>query len=114
MLASTAADVTQALATTGRASVEHKLDGARIQVHRTAAGISVHTRSLADITERVPEIVALAATWPADSFVLDGETLMLDEAGSPKPFQETMSRFGSQGRRPCHRPPAPLLRCPDH
>ena len=100
MLASTAADVTEALATTGRASVEHKLDGARIQVHRTAAGISVHTRSLADITERVPEIVALAATWPADSFVLDGETLMLDEAGSPKPFQETMSRFGSQGADP--------------
>ena len=34
MLASTAADVTEALAGTGPASVEWKLDGVRIQAHR--------------------------------------------------------------------------------
>jgi DNA ligase-1 len=95
MLASTAADVAAALAVTGPASVEHKLDGARIQVHRTGDEVRVFTRSLADITSRVPEIVALARALPADGFILDGETLMLDDAGAPRPFQETMSRFGT-------------------
>ena len=98
MLASTAATVAAALAITGPASVEHKLDGARIQVHRNGSQISVHTRSLADITDRVPEIVAFVAALPADGLILDGETLMLDEGGTPRPFQETMSRFGSHDR----------------
>lgn len=95
MLASTAPDVAAALSITGPASVEHKLDGARIQVHRRGEHISVHTRSLADITDRVPEIADFARGLDADQFILDGETLMLDEAGTPRPFQETMSRFGS-------------------
>jgi DNA ligase-1 len=94
MLASTATDVAAALEVTGRASVEHKLDGARIQVHRRGQEVSVHTRSLADITDRMPEIVEFARGLPGDQFILDGETLMLDEAGAPRPFQETMSRFG--------------------
>ncbi|HPB72409.1 MAG TPA: ATP-dependent DNA ligase [Phycicoccus sp.] len=95
MLASTAADVAAALAITGLASVEHKLDGARIQVHRKGSTVTVHTRSLADITDRVPEIADLARGLPGDSFILDGETLVLDASGAPRPFQETMSRFGS-------------------
>lgn len=94
MLASTAPDVAAALALTGPASVEHKLDGARIQVHRNGSRVSVHTRSLADVTARVPEIVALARALPSESFILDGETLVLDASGAPRPFQETMSRFG--------------------
>lgn len=96
MLASTAADVTEALAITGPASVEHKLDGARIQVHRNRADVRVFTRSLADITGRMPEIVTFALGLDADGFILDGETLLLDEGGTPRPFQETMSRFGRQ------------------
>lgn len=95
MLASTATDVGAALAITGSASVEHKLDGARIQVHRSGADISIHTRSLADVTSRVPEIVEFVRRLDGDGFILDGETLILDEGGTPRPFQETMSRFGS-------------------
>lgn len=99
MLASTAADVAAALAVTGEASVEHKLDGARIQVHRSGSDVRVFTRSLADITARVPEIVDVALALPVDSVILDGETLMLDDSGSPRPFQDTMSRFGSSESR---------------
>lgn len=99
MLASTAADVGAALEVTGEASVEHKLDGARIQVHRSGDEVRVHTRSLADITSRVPEIVDVALSLPVESVILDGETLMLDDDGAPRPFQDTMSRFGTDEQR---------------
>ncbi|WP_026059765.1 ATP-dependent DNA ligase [Microbacterium yannicii] len=97
MLASTAASTAEALATLGAAaSVEYKLDGARIQVHRDGEDVRVYTRSLADITYRVPEIVESVRTLPADRVILDGETLSLDEDGAPRPFQDTMARFGSE------------------
>ncbi|WP_194765188.1 ATP-dependent DNA ligase [Microbacterium sp. UFMG61] len=99
MLASTAATPTAALEITGRASVEYKLDGARIQVHRSGDAVSIYTRSLADITHRVPEIVEIVRGLPADDLILDGETLSLDEDGGPRPFQETMSRFGADVSR---------------
>lgn len=95
MLAATASGIAEAMTGRGLVSVEHKLDGARIQVHRNGSEIRVFTRTLADITARVPEIVALVASFPADAFILDGETLALAEDGRPRPFQETMSRFGS-------------------
>ncbi|QNE36364.1 ATP-dependent DNA ligase [Leifsonia shinshuensis] len=93
MLAATAPSAAAALETTGRASVEYKLDGARIQVHRSGDSVRVFTRTLADITHRVPEVVEIVRRLPARDLVLDGETLALDEDGGPRPFQETMSRF---------------------
>ena len=66
MLASTAGSVAEALATLGgAASVEYKLDGARIQVHRDGDDVRVYTRNLADITHRVPEIVEAVRALPA-------------------------------------------------
>jgi DNA ligase 1 len=99
MLASTAADPAAALEITGEASVEYKLDGARIQVHRNGDEVRVFTRSLADITHRVPEVVEVVRTFPAHRLILDGETLSLDEDGGPRPFQDTMSRFGAEAQR---------------
>ena len=99
MLASTAATPTAALEMTGRASVEYKLDGARIQVHRHGDDVGVYTRSLADITHRVPEIVEIVRALPVHDVILDGETLALDEDGGPRPFQQTMSRFGADAAR---------------
>ncbi|MDQ2757118.1 MAG: ATP-dependent DNA ligase [Actinomycetota bacterium] len=99
MLASTAADPAAALAVTGEASVEWKLDGARIQVHRRGDEVHVYTRSLAEITHRVPEVVDVVRGLPVEDVILDGETLSLDEDGGPRPFQETMSRFGADAPR---------------
>ena len=97
MLASTAPSATEAIDVLGgAASVEYKLDGARIQVHRDGDDVRVYTRSLADITHRVPEIVQAARALPAHRLILDGETLSLDEDGGPRPFQDTMARFGSE------------------
>ncbi|WP_067505716.1 ATP-dependent DNA ligase [Nocardia puris] len=79
----------------GDVSVEHKLDGARIQVHRDGAEVKVFTRTLRDITSGVPELVHLVQGLRCTSVVLDGETLALTDAGRPRPFQETMSRFAT-------------------
>jgi len=97
MLASTAGSVGEAVATIGgEASVEYKLDGARIQLHRAGEHVQVFTRNLADITHRVPELVEVARSLPVNAVILDGETLSLDANGAPRPFQDTMSRFGSE------------------
>ncbi|WP_019932470.1 ATP-dependent DNA ligase [Nocardia sp. BMG111209] len=96
MLASPGATLDDALAEfDGDVSVEHKLDGARIQVHRKGSRVWVFTRTLRDITAGVPELVRLVAELPCESVVLDGETLALTDAGRPRPFQETMSRFAT-------------------
>jgi DNA ligase-1 len=96
MLAQTAADVASALARIGRASVEWKLDGARIQAHRLGNEVRLFTRNLADITDRVPEIAAAVHALEVETIVLDGEAIMLRADGRPEPFQVTMSRFGTR------------------
>lgn len=99
MLAGTAQSPDEAVATTGAASVEYKLDGARLQVHRVGGRVRVYTRSLADITDRVPEVVDVVSAFPGGDLVLDGETLALDESGAVRPFQDTMSSLGRDGSR---------------
>jgi DNA ligase-1 len=99
MLAATASSAAAALETTGEASVEYKLDGARIQVHRAGDEVRVFTRNLADVTRRLPEVVDVVRGLPVRDVILDGETLSLDEDGVPRPFQETMSRFGAEAAR---------------
>ncbi|PZF98536.1 ATP-dependent DNA ligase [Micromonospora deserti] len=93
MLAQSAPSVDEALAATGTpAVVDVKLDGIRIQVHRSGPDIAVFTRSLDDITARVPEVVAAVRALPARDVVLDGEAIGLDATGRPLPFQQTSSR----------------------
>jgi DNA ligase 1 len=95
MLAASATSVADALAATGRASVEWKLDGARIQVHRAGDEVRAFTRNLNDVTARVPEVVEIVRAFPASTFVLDGEAIGLTEDALPRRFQDTMSRFGT-------------------
>ncbi|HEU4811175.1 MAG TPA: RNA ligase family protein, partial [Nocardioides sp.] len=89
-------DLASAMAKAGgdEVAVDTKLDGIRIQVHRDGDEVRVATRTLDDITARLPEVVAIARSLEADRFVLDGEALALDESGRPRPFQETASRTG--------------------
>ena len=96
MLASSAKSVAEALATSGPASVEWKLDGIRAQIHKQGNDILVLTRSLDDITDRVPEIVELVSSLPVTSAIFDGELIALHSDGRPKPFQETGSRAASR------------------
>jgi len=95
MLASTSESVAAAIAEVGEASVEWKLDGARIQVHRAGHDVRIYTRNLNDVTGRLPEVVEVALGYDATSFVLDGEVLgFLGPEDGPQAFQDTMSRFG--------------------
>ena len=96
MLAGTAPDLETAFARIHPAAIEWKLDGARIQVHRRGNDVAVYTRSLDEVTGRVPEVVEAVRDLAADPLVLDGEVIALRPDGRPQPFQVTGSRFGSR------------------
>ena len=95
MLAQTAQSAAAAVEDLGRALVDFKLDGARIQVHRDGDEVRVYTRNLRDVTARSPEVVAVTRSLPVASIVLDGEVMALRPDGTPQSFQDTMARFGS-------------------
>lgn len=95
MLASTSSGVAEAIADLGLSSVEWKLDGARIQVHRHGDEVRVFTRTLHDVTARLPGVVEIARSLPCRSVILDGEALLMGVDGRPLPFQDVMSRFGT-------------------
>jgi DNA ligase-1 len=92
MLASTAADVSEALDGFERASVEWKLDGIRVQVHRRGDEVRVYTRNLNEITHALPGIVAAVGDLPVARAVLDGEAIWMGEEG-PAAFQDTVSQI---------------------
>jgi DNA ligase-1 len=94
MLADTAADVNGALAELGEASFEYKLDGARIQVHKSGDEVRAFSRNLRDVTVAIPEVVDIVRAMPARELVLDGEAIAMRPDGTPQPFQITMRRFG--------------------
>jgi len=96
MLASPAEDVADAMQRFDRAALDWKLDGARVQVHRSGDDVRVYTRGLNEVTAAVPELVEAVRTLPAQQLVLDGEAIALRGNGAPAPFQVTMSRFGSR------------------
>jgi DNA ligase-1 len=96
MLAQTADDMAAALDRIRPAVVEWKLDGARIQAHRLGDEVRLFTRNLADITDRVPEIVDGVRTLSAEALILDGEAIALRDDGRAQPFQVTMGRFGTR------------------
>ncbi|MFD6913156.1 ATP-dependent DNA ligase [Streptomyces virginiae] len=96
MLAGTAGSVAEALAVLGPCAVEEKLDGIRVQVHRDGDDVRVYTRSLDEITGRLPEVAELARSLPGERFILDGEVIGRAADGRPVPFQEIASRVGSR------------------
>ena len=95
MLASSASSVAEALGGFELSSVEWKLDGIRIQVHRRDDEIRIYTRNLNEITATLPGIVAAVRRLPVRAAVLDGEALWMGEHG-PAPFQDTVSRIDSE------------------
>ena len=94
MLAQSAENVEDALSEMGEAALEFKMDGARVQVHKSGDRVVVFSRSLNDVTAAVPEVVEAALALPVSDLILDGEVLGLQPDGRPQPFQVTMRRFG--------------------
>jgi len=97
MLAQSAADVSEALIRLGgEAAFEWKLDGVRAQVHIQGDQVAIFTRSLDDITARLPEVVEAAHSFDTRDLVADGEVIALRQDGRPHPFQVTASRLGAR------------------
>jgi DNA ligase-1 len=94
MLAQTSEDIGEAIGELGAAALEYKLDGARVQVHRSRDEVRVFSRSLKDLTQAVPEIVEAVRALPGEQVILDGEIISLTPGGRPQPFQVTARRFG--------------------
>ncbi|HEX6388821.1 MAG TPA: ATP-dependent DNA ligase [Solirubrobacteraceae bacterium] len=95
MLASPGSSIEDAMTKVGTGVVDWKLDGARIQVHRDGDEVAVYSRSLDDLTAKLPEVVAAARALPARVAVLDGEAIALRADGRPEPFQVTGARIAS-------------------
>ena len=117
------ASLAAALAQTGRAAVEWKLDGVRIQVHREGDEVAIFTRTLDPVSERMPEIVEAVRALPLRSVILDGEAIALragraaaavpgdrEPRGEPR-RQRSAARGGAADavllRRPAPRRPRP-------
>ncbi|RSN04155.1 ATP-dependent DNA ligase [Nonomuraea sp. WAC 01424] len=97
MLAGSAPNVAAALEKAGApAALEWKLDGVRVQAHRSGEDVRVFTRTLDDITAQVPELVEAVLGLDSADLVLDGEVLALRPDGRPHPFQVTASRVSSK------------------
>jgi DNA ligase 1 len=94
MLAGSAETTDEALAELGEAELEWKLDGARVQIHKSGDEVRVYSRLLNDVTPAVPEIVELTRALPSPQLILEGEAIALRPDGTPHPFQTTMTRFG--------------------
>jgi DNA ligase-1 len=94
MLAQPAADVAAALDALGTAAFEWKLDGARVQVHKSGDDVRIFTRNRNEVTASAPEIVEAVRASAASELILDGEAIALQGNGAPQPFQVTMRRFG--------------------
>jgi len=97
MLASTADSATAAVAEFADSFIEWKVDGARLQIHRSGDVVEVFTRSLRRVTRQVPDIVEQAKAINCDEFIVDSEAISLRSDGRPEPFQVTMQRFGRGG-----------------
>ena len=95
MLAQTATSVADALERHGGTTIfEAKLDGARVQIHRAGDEVTVYTRSLDDVTARLPEVVEATLALPVRELIADGEAIALRPDNRPHRFQVTASRFG--------------------
>ncbi|OBF10680.1 ATP-dependent DNA ligase [Mycobacterium sp. 852002-10029_SCH5224772] len=95
MLAQSATSVADAIERHGGPTLfEAKLDGARVQIHRAGDEVTVYTRSLDDVTARLPEVVEATLALPVDGLIADGEAIALRPDHRPHRFQVTASRFG--------------------
>jgi DNA ligase-1 len=95
MLAQPAKDLADALENHGgEVALEYKLDGARVQIHKDGSTIRVYTRNLSEVTDSLPEIVQeVREQVRAQSAIVEGEVIAVDEEGRPLPFQHLMRRF---------------------
>ncbi len=94
MLAQITPSIESALSDIGEAAIEWKFDGARVQVHKDGDRVTLYSRKLEDITNSLPDIAAYVRQYVhAETAILDGEAVAVDEHGHPRAFQDIMRRL---------------------
>lgn len=73
--------------------VQPKLDGLRIQIHKTGRRVTLFSRNLLNVSEMFPEVVENVSALDTPDFIADGELLGYDrETGKDVAFQQTSKR----------------------
>ena len=95
MRAQTAQSVQEALSEhSGKSAFEYKYDGARVQIHKQNGRVEIFSRRLSNVTASLPEVVeAVKLNIQAQSVIVEGEVIALDNTGYPIAFQHLMRRF---------------------
>jgi DNA ligase-1 len=108
MLAQSADTISEAMHSIHNAALEYKMDGIRVQAHKSGKDVRIFTRNLNDVTEAAPDLSDILLGFAAQEIVLDGEALAFGETGKPRRFQDTMRRFGRKLNVPKSRKELPL------
>lgn len=94
MLSQISPDIVADIREMGEAAIEWKFDGARIQIHKAGNSVMLFSRKLENVTNSLPDLVEIIRKHvKAESAILDGEAVAVDENGKPRAFQEILKRF---------------------
>ncbi|MFP4654400.1 MAG: ATP-dependent DNA ligase [Methanohalobium sp.] len=94
MLAQVTPSIETAFNEMGTAAVEWKFDGARVQIHKKKDEVNIFSRKLENVTNSLPDIVeSVKNQLNADTAIIDGEAVAIDEDGRPRAFQDILRRF---------------------
>jgi DNA ligase 1 len=77
----------------GKAAVEFKLDGERVQIHRRDKKVQIFSRSLENITHYYPDVAEASRTITLRNFIIEAEVVAINKFSEEfLPFQELMHR----------------------
>lgn len=77
----------------GKAAVEFKLDGERVQIHRGDKKVQIFSRSLENITHYYPDVAEASRTITLRNFIIEAEVVAINKYTEEfLPFQELMHR----------------------
>jgi len=95
MLAKVAESVEEAINLhEGTTALEYKLDGARVQVHKSGGKVRIFSRNLTDVTGSMPEISnQISRELAGRRAIAEGEVIAVGRDGFPLPFQYLLQRF---------------------
>lgn len=108
MLASPVDSAAEAFQSFQHAQVEDKYDGIRAQAHASGGEVRIFSRTLDEITESFPELIAPLAVFTED-VILDGEILAWDFAAQPGSAGRALQFSALQGRLGRKRPTAKIM-----
>lgn len=82
----------------GKAAVEYKLDGERVQIHLSKDRVELFSRRLEKITDHYPDVAKASHSLKAREAILEGEVVAVNsQTGEYLPFQELMHRRRKHG-----------------